>query len=179
MENEEVVFKHEKFTWYSLCLATIGCLVVGLVSNSVKVLLFGLPLLLYLCILEYKQLNKRLILNKDGFTDENGSFYAWKSIDHCYIQDNYHRYLIIILKDKDEPNISASLNDYFFKNRELEDAVNRLAGKSLIRYTYEDKKAEKEDNKTAIRLLLKFFLIVIGVLLLIALFSFYYSRIDR
>ena len=140
MENEEVVFKHEKFTWYSLCLATIGCLVVGLVSNSVKVLLFGLPLLLYLCILEYKQLNRRLILNKDGFTDENGSFYAWKSIDHCYIKDDYHRYLVIIFKDKDEPNISASLNNYFFKNRELEDAVNRLAGKSLIRYTYEDKR---------------------------------------
>ena len=163
MENEEVVFKHEKFTWYSLCLATIGCLVVGLVSNSVKVLLFGLPLLLYLCILEYKQLN----------------IYAWKSIDHCYIKDDYHRYLVIIFKDKDEPNISAPLNNYFFKNRELEDAVNRLAGKSLIRYTYEDKKAEKEDNKAAIRLLLKFFLIVIGVLLLIAVFSFYYARIEH
>ncbi|MBO7618255.1 MAG: hypothetical protein J6T22_13775, partial [Bacteroidales bacterium] len=168
----------EKFTWYSLCLATIGCLVAGLVSNSVKVLLFCLPLLLYLCILEYKHLNRRLILNKDGFTDENGSFYAWKSIDHCYIKD-YYRNFVIIFKDKDQPNISVSLGNYFFKNRELEDAVNRLAGKSLIRYTYEDKKAEKEDNKAAMRLLLKFFLIVIGVLLLIALFSFYYSRIDR
>ena len=126
MENEEVVFKHEKFTWYSLCLATIGCLVVGLVSNSVKVLLFGLPLLLYLCILEYKQLNRRLILNKDGFTDENGSFYAWKSIDHCYIKDDYHRYLVIIFKDKDEPNISAPLNNYFFKNRPLTDLPERV-----------------------------------------------------
>ena len=177
MEKEEVIFKSEKFTWYSLCLATIGCLVAGLVLNSVKIL-FCLPLLLFLCILEYKHLNRRLILNKDGFTDENGSFYAWKSIDHCYIKD-YYRSFVIIFKDKEEPNISVSLGDYFFKNRELEDAVNRLAGKSLIRYTYEDKKAEKEDHKAAMRLLLKFFLIVIGVLLLIALFSFYYSRIER
>ena len=76
-------------------------------------------------------------------------------------------------------NLTSVLHYYFFKNRELEDAVNRLAGKSLIRYTYEDKKAEKEDNKAAIRLLLKFFLIVIGVLLLIAVFSFYYARIEH
>ena len=179
MENEEVVFKHEKFTWYSLCLATIGCLVAGLVSNSVKVLLFGLPLLLYLCILEYKHLNRRLILNQDGINDD-GSFYAWERIDHCYIKPGYRSQdLVIVFKDKDEPKIHILLDNYFLKNRELEDAVDRLAGKSLIRYTYEDKKVEKKDNKATRRLLFKFFLIVIGVLLLIALFSFYYSRIDN
>jgi hypothetical protein len=178
MEKEEVVFKNEKFSWYSFCLLTIGCLVAGLVLNSVKIL-FLLPLLLYFCILEYKHLNRCLILNKDGFTDENGSFYAWKSIDHCYIKDEYSRDFIIIFKDKDEPKISVSLNNYHFKNRELEDAVDRFAGKSLIRYTYEDKKVEKKEDKETRRLLLKFFLIVIGVLLLIALFSFYYSRIDN
>ena len=178
MEKEEVVFKNEKFTWYSLCLGTIGCLVAGLVLDSV-IILFFLPLLLYFCILEYKHLNRRLVLNKDGFTDENGSFYAWKSIDHCYIKDDYSRHFVIIFKDKDEPKISVLLNNYSFKNRELEDAVNRLAGKSLIRYTYEDKKVEKEEDKAGCRLLLKFFLIVIGVLFLIALFSIYYSKIDN
>ena len=182
MEKEEVVFKNEKFSWYSLCLATIGCLVAGLVFNSVKILFF-LPLFLYLCILEYKHLNRRLVLNKDGLTTDYGAFYAWINIDHCYLeQGGYNRRLIIVFKDKGEPRDSVLLDNYHFKDRELEDAIDRLAGKSLVRYTYEDKKAEienkRKENKAVLRGFSKFFLILIGFLLLIALFSFYYARID-
>ena len=156
---------------------TIGCLVAGLVLNSVKILIF-LPFLLFGCVLEYKHLNRRLILNKDGLTTDYGSFYAWKSIDHCYLKQGRYQSLVIVFKDKEEPKNSIPLNNYCFKNRELEDAINRLAGKSLIRYTNEDKKVEKEDNKAVGRMFFKFFLILIGVLLLIALFSFYYARME-
>lgn len=182
MEKEEVVLRNEKFTWYLLCMMAIGVLVAGLVLNDFRILIF-LPFILYGCILEYKHLNRRIILNKDGLTTDSGVFYAWKSIDHCYLEQGYNRRLIIVFKDKDEPRDSVLLNNFSFKDRELEDAIDRLAGKSLIRYTYEDKEVEKKDekesNKTVLRGFLKFFLILIGFLLLIALFSFYYARIEH
>lgn len=69
-------------------------------------ILILLLFLLYECFVKYRHLKRRIILTEKGFTDENGSFYARDSIDHCYFSKAYigARILVIVFKDKDTPN---------------------------------------------------------------------------
>ena len=152
MEKDEIVFKNEKLTWYLSCLLTVGCLVVGFILNDFSILIL-LPFLLYECFIKYRHLKKRIILTEKGLTDENGSFYAWDSIDHCYFSKAYigARILVIVFKDKDTPNAQVGLGNFNINKSEFEEIVDRLSGRNIMRYADEDMSVDKEKEKSQIK----------------------------
>ncbi len=151
MEKNEIVFNNEKLTWYLSCLLTVGCLVVGIVLNNFAILIL-LPFLLYECFIKYRHLKRRIILTEKGFTDENGSFYVWDSIDHCYFSKAISsRLLVIVFKDKDTPNVQVALGNYNIKKNEFEEIVDRLSERNLIRYADEDMLEDKNKGKSEIK----------------------------
>ena len=171
MEKNEIVFNNEKLTWYLSCLLTVGCLVVGIVLNVFAILIL-LPFLLYECFIKYRHLKRRIILTEKGFTDENGSFYAWDSIDHCYFSKAISgRLLVIVFKDRDTPNVQVALGNYNIKKNEFEEIVNRLSGRNLIRYADEDMLEDKNKGKSEIKGALIGLLICLIVSALIILLS--------
>lgn len=171
MEKNEIVFKNEKLTWYLSCLLTVGCLVVGIVLNVFAILIL-LPFLLYECFIKYRQLKRRIILTEKGFTDENGSVYAWDSIDHCYFSKAISgRLLVIVFKDRDTPNVQVALGNYNIKKNEFEEIVDRLSGRNLIRYADEDMLEDKNKGKSEIKGALIGLLICLIVSALIILLS--------
>ena len=171
MEKDEIVFNNEKLTWYLSCLLTVGCLVVGIVLNVFAILIL-LPFLLYECFIKYRHLKRRIILTEKGFTDENGSFYAWDSIDHCYFSKAISgRLLVIVFKDRDTPNVQVALGNYNIKKNEFEEIVDRLSGRNLIRYADEDMLEDKNKGKSEIKGALIGLLICLIVSALIILLS--------
>lgn len=171
MEKDEIVFNNEKLTWYLSCLLTVGCLVVGIVLNVFAILIL-LPFLLYECFIKYRHLKRRIILTEKGFTDENGSFYAWDSIDHCYFSKAISgRLLVIVFKDRDTPNVQVALGNYNIKKNEFEEIVDRLSGRNLIRYADEDMLEDKNKGKSVIKGALIGLLICLIVSALIILLS--------
>lgn len=171
MEKDEIVFNNEKLTWYLSCLLTVGCLVVGIVLNVFAILIL-LPFLLYECFIKYRHLKRRIILTEKGFTDENGSVYAWDSIDHCYFSKAISgRLLVIVFKDKDTPNVQVALGNYNIKKNEFEEIVDRLSGRNLIRYADEDMLEDKNKGKSEIKGALIGLLICLIVSALIILLS--------
>lgn len=170
-EKNEVVFKNEKLTWYLTCLLTVGCLVAGYVWKDFTILIL-LLFLLYECFVKYRHLKRRIILTEKGFTDENGSFYAWDSIDHCYFSKAYigARILVIVFKDKDTPNAQVGLGNYNIKKSEFEEIVDRLSGRNLMRYADEDMSVDKEKEKSQIKGALIGLLICLIISALILLF---------
>ncbi len=132
MEKDEIVFKNEKLTWYLTCLLTVGCLVAGYVWKDFTILIL-LLFLLYECFVKYRHLKRRIILTEKGFTDENGSFYAWDSIDHCYFSKAYigARILVIVFKDKDTPNAQVGLGNYNIKKANLRKSSTAFLGETL------------------------------------------------
>jgi len=171
MEKNEIVFKNEKLTWYLSCLLTVGCLVVGFILNVFAILIL-LPFLLYECFIKYRHLKRRIILTEKGFTDENGSFYAWDSIDHCYFSKAVSgRLLVIVFKDRDTPNVQVALGNYNIKKNEFEEIVDRLSGRNLIRYADEDMLEDKNKGKSEIKGALIGLLICLIVSALIILLS--------
>ena len=171
MEKNEIVFNNEKLTWYLSCLLTVGCLVVGIVLNVFAILIL-LPFLLYECFIKYRHLKRRIILTEKGFTDENGSFLAWDSIDHCYFSKAISgRLLVIVFKDRDTPNVQVALGNYNIKKNEFEEIVDRLSGRNLIRYADEDILEDKNKGKSEIKGALIGLLICLIVSALIILLS--------
>ncbi len=171
MEKDEIVFNNEELTWYLSCLLTVGCLVVGIVLNVFAILIL-LPFLLYECFIKYRHLKRRIILTEKGFTDENGSFYAWDSIDHCYFSKAISgRLLVIVFKDRDTPNVQVALGNYNIKKNEFEEIVDRLSGRNLIRYADEDMLEDKNKGKSEIKGALIGLLICLIVSALIILLS--------
>lgn len=171
MEKDEIVFKNEKLTWYLSCLLTVGCLVVGFILNDFAILIL-LPFLLYECFIKYRHLKKRIILTEKGLTDENGSFYAWDSIDHCYFSKaTIGRLFVIVFKDKDTPNVQVTLGNYNIKKNEFEEIVDRLSGRNLIRYADEEMLEDKNKGKSVIKGALIGLLICLIISALIIFFS--------
>ena len=172
MEKNEVVFNNEKLTWYLSCLLTVGCLAVGLVSKEFGFFIL-LPFLFYECFIKYRHLKRRIILTEKGFTDENDSFYAWDSMDHCYFSKAYigARLFVIVFKDKDTPSMQVGLGNYNIKKNEFEEIVNRLSGRNLMRYADEDMSVDKEKEKSGIKGALIGLFICLIISALIVLFS--------
>ena len=93
---EEVVFQQDKFRFYGSCATGILALLGALYSEIwVFWLLFGASLLL--SYRHYQDLQKRIVVSKEGITDEGGQFYAWKDIDHCYLENPN---LVLVFKKK-------------------------------------------------------------------------------
>ena len=115
---------------------------------------------------------KRIILTEKGFTDENGSFYAWDSMDHCFFSKAYigARILVIVFKDKDTPNAQVGLGNFNIKKSEFEEIVDRLSGRNLMRYADEDMSVDKEKEKSQIKGALIGLLICLIISALILLF---------
>ena len=174
---EEVVFQQDKFRFYGSCATGILALLGALYSEIwVFWLLFGASLLL--SYRHYQDLQKRIVVSKEGITDEGGQFYAWKDIDHCYLENPN---LVLVFKKKNwevqDHNYPICLSDYNASRKELEETINRLSGKPLfVQKTFEDKEQQKKEDKEATKGILIFIGAIIAGIGVIALFAHFYSR---
>jgi len=174
---DPIIIKTERGEWYYYVIPAVIILAIGFsLGEWVATCVIAISYLLISWSYANRDLGKQIVLSKEGITDEKNAFYPWESINHCYIKDDRDRSLTIVFKDEEERNAFIPLAAYSIKNEELERDVYQMAGKNLFRYTYEDKRAEKEGDRTAIKAILKFILIVIGVVLLIALFATLYTQ---
>lgn len=171
---EPIIYKQFRFTWHYYVVTVIALLIFGSLlkgeSEIFALILVGIGFMLGMWATN-NNLGKQIVLSKEGITDDKGLFRSWKSIDHCYFTAGKRRFLTLVYKNKEELSDTISFDNYPVRKTDLERAINQMAGKSLVQYTFEDKCAEKETDREINKVLFKSLFIALVILLLAILFS--------